>query len=322
LEGAKQLTDTLILTCVPPFDFGLTFSLFSGGDRQIRRFEGGKFWQVVRTRDKLALVTMKASGTVEDPEVSLELQSNCKLNNCDRQRIRQSVSFLVDADFDLRPFYTDIIKEQVLGEIVSRLRGLKIPSSATVFEALIDSIVEQQISLNVAHVLQISLIKKFGDRLNLGSNVYFAYPTPQKLASRTIRELRGCGLSLKKSEYVKDVSRRVAEGELNLEAFKQYKDVEEIISELDEVRGIGRWTAELTIVRGMRRYEVIPADDLGLRRVIAHFYCNDKKITGEQAREISEKWGKWRGIASFYLITAEVTEKQESTRRRTSLCLT
>jgi DNA-3-methyladenine glycosylase II len=311
MEGARQLAGRLTLRCVPPFDFGLSFSLFSGGDRQIRRYEGGRFWQVMRTGEKLVLVTIKASGTIEHPEVSVELQSNDKLSSSDQHTIRQSVSFLVDADFDLRPFYADISKEQVLAETVLRLRGLKIPSTATVFESLIDSIIEQQISLNVAHVLQTNLIKRFGDRLSLGPNVYFGYPTPQELASKAIEELRECGLSSKKSEYIKDISEKVYQRELDLEAFKRRNDVEEIIRELDNIRGIGRWTAELTIVRGMRRYEAIPADDLGLRRVIAHFYCRDKKITGEQARRISEKWGRWKGIASFYLIAAEAIKKNK-----------
>ncbi len=191
------------------------------------------------------------------------------------------------------------------------MNGLKVPSAVTVFEALIDSIIEQQISLNVAHVLQTNLIKKFGDFLRLDSRVYFAYPTPKQLAEASIEELRKCGLSAKKSEYIRDISKMVADGKLDLEAFKQYNDVEKIIKELDEIRGIGVWTAELTIVRGMQKYEAIPADDLGLRRVISHFYCNDKKITGEQARKISERWGKWKGLASFYLIVAEAIEQNK-----------
>jgi DNA-3-methyladenine glycosylase II len=70
------------------------------------------------------------------------------------------------------------------------------------------------------------------------------------------------------------------------------------------IRGIGRWTAELTILRGMHRVEAIPADDLGVRKLISHYYRNDEKISGVEARNIAEQWGRWKGLAAFYLIVA------------------
>ena len=96
----------------------------------------------------------------------------------------------------------------------------------------------------------------------------------------------------------------IANGKLDVEGFKDYSDVQKIISELDKIRGIGIWTAELTTIRGMQKQEIIPADDLGLRRVISHYYFGDRKISGQEARRIAEKWGKWKGLASFYLIVA------------------
>jgi DNA-3-methyladenine glycosylase II len=303
------MTRILTLKCVPPFDFDLSLRLFSGGDRQIRKYEEGKFWQVVRIDRKLVLVTLEALGMVDKPEVSAKLESDQKLSAGDEQKIVALVSTLVGADFDLEPFYADAKKDKIMADIAQKLRGLKVPSAITVFEALTDSITEQQISLNVAHVLQTNLIKTFGDPLSLDTGVYYGYPTPQKLGSTSIEQIRKCGLSTRKAEYIRDISRVVAEGKLNLEAFKRYKDVNKIIEELDEIKGIGIWTAELTIVRGMQKYEAIPADDLGLRRTISHFYCKDRKITGDEARRIAEKWGKWKGLASFYLIVADMLEQ-------------
>jgi DNA-3-methyladenine glycosylase II len=303
------MTRILTLKCVPPFDFDLSLRLFSGGDKQIRKYEERKFWQVVRIDGKLVLVTLEALGTVDKPEVSAMLESDQPLSADDEQRIIASVNTLVGAEFGLEPFYTDAKKDRILADIIHKLRGLKIPSAVTVFEALIDSIIEQQISLNVAHVLQANLIRTFGDSLSLDTGVYYGYPTPKKLASIRIEQIRKCGLSTRKAEYTRDISTMVNEGKLNLEAFKRYKDVNRIIEELDNIKGIGIWTAELTIVRGMQKYEAIPADDLGLRRTISHFYCKDRKITGDEARRIAEKWGKWKGLASFYLIVADMLQQ-------------
>lgn len=127
--------------------------------------------------------------------------------------------------------------------------------------------------------------------------MYYAYPTPERLALATAEELRGCGLSTRKAEYVQNISA--------LEKFKAYDDIQEIISELCEIRGIGVWTAELAIPRSMHRSDAMPADDLGLRRCIARYYCQGKMVTGNECRRISETWGGWKGLAGFYLLTAE-----------------
>jgi DNA-3-methyladenine glycosylase II len=136
--------------------------------------------------------------------------------------------------------------------------------------------------------------------------VYYAYPTPKSLAAASLEALRSCGLSQRKAEYIKEVSALVAEGKLDLEKFKNYNDTDEVIRQMDAIRGIGVWTAELTIIRSMRKWDALPADDLGLRRVIAHYYCKDEKITSAQARKIAEPWGKWKGIAAYYLVVAEM----------------
>jgi DNA-3-methyladenine glycosylase II len=302
------MTDTLILKGFPPFNFDLSVAIFSNGDKQIRKYQDGKFWQIIRVDGRLVLVTVKALGTVDHPKLSVELRSDHTISKSDRKKAGKIGSALLNLDFDLKPFYEHAKNDETLIDVIQRLRGLKIPTTPTVFEALIDSIVEQQISLTVAHVLETKLVKTFGQTLKLNDEVYYAYPTAQELASASFEQLRGCGLSLRKAEYIKGVSKMITSGKLHLEGFKDCSDVRKIISELDRIRGIGIWTAELTIVRGMQKHEVIPADDLGLRRVISHYYFGDRKISGQEARRIADKWGKWKGLAAFYLIMAEAME--------------
>lgn len=302
-------TETIALKCVPPFNFDLTASLFSNGDAQIRRFDEGKFWQVLRADNQLMLVTLRSSGTTERPEISGELRSKSRITQKSKERIQNELHMLFDTQFDPEPFYKQISNDEVLKRITRQLKGLRIPSTPTVFEALIDSIVEQQISLDVAHTLETKVIRTFGDRLNIDGETYYAYPTPKNLAAATHERLRNCGLTVRKSEYIENIARLALAKKLDLEVLRNCQEVRKIIEELDAVRGIGAWTAELTIARSMHRYDVIPYDDLGLRRVISHYYCNDKRITAEEARTIAEKWGEWKGLAGFYLIVAETIEQ-------------
>jgi DNA-3-methyladenine glycosylase II len=296
----------LTLNPAPPFDFQLSATIFTGGDPQIRTYENGRFWQVLRVRNKLLLVTITASGTVDAPELTVALQAPAPLTLIETSRIEEIVSTLFNLQVDLNPFYDEVKPDPVLSRLTTKLRGLKSPTTPTVFEALVDSIIEQQIALNVAHRLEQTVIKTFGDTLDLNGKVYYAFPTPEKIASATVEQLRKCGLSMRKAEYIHGIATSLVEGELDLEHFKAYEDPNEIITEMMKLRGIGSWTAELTMLRGMQRLDTLPADDLGLRRHIAHYYCHDRPISGTEARRIAERWGRWKGLAAFYVLMAHM----------------
>ena len=289
---------------VPPFSFDLSAGIFGEGDERIHRYENGRFWQVIRPNGKLVLVALRSSGTVDDPELSVSLMPDEDLSGDDIRMAGEIVRDLFNTNLDLLHFYEAVKGDQVMTKITKLLWGLRNPSTSTVFEALVDSIVEQQISLKAAWSLQRRLIETFGDILPLGDKTYYAFPEPEKLARATIEELRGCGLSTRKSEYIRDLSQLIQKG-LDLEKFKDYQDPDRIIEELRRIRGVGIWTAELVMVRGMRMLDAMPADDLGLHRCISHYYCSDRKITGNQARKVAEAWKGWRGLASFHLIMAE-----------------
>ena len=106
---------------------------------------------------------------------------------------------------------------------------MRSPTTQTIFEAITDSIVEQQISLRIATAIERKIVKKFGDPLNIEDSVYYGYPSPQSLASASLQELRGCGLSGRKAEYIRDLAKLVAGGQLNLERYKDYGNADDII---------------------------------------------------------------------------------------------
>lgn len=289
---------------VPPFSFDLSAGIFGDGDERIQRYESGSFWQVIRPNGKLVLVSMRSTGTVDGPEISVSILPDEDLSVDDVRRSGEIVRALFNMNLDLLPFYEKVLGDGVMRKITQRLRGLRNPTTPTIFEALVDSIVEQQISLKVAWTLERRLIETFGDALPLGEKTYFAFPQPEKLAGATVEELRGCGLSTRKSEYIRDLAQMIQKG-LDLEKLKEHQDPDRIIEELRHIRGVGVWTAELAMIRGMSKLDAMPADDLGIRRCLSHYYCGDQKITGDQARRVAEAWKGWRGLASFYLIMAE-----------------
>jgi DNA-3-methyladenine glycosylase II len=299
-------TEKLELTPLAPFRFDLSAEIFSDGDKQIRSYANGEFRQVLRVNGKLVLAAIKSMGTVDKPKLSAELKSTSAISEADKKKAEEIIRSLFNLDLDLKPFYQHVKNDKTMTHITQKLFGVKSPTAQTVFEALVDSIVEQQISLKVANVLERKMTKKYGGSLRIEGETYYAYPTPKSLATASIKELRQCGLSQRKAEYIKGLSTLIAEGKLDLEKFKGYDDPDEIVREMDEIRGIGVWTAELTMIRAMQKWDAMPADDLGLRRVTTHYYCGGKRITSVEARQIAQNWGQWRGLAAYYLVVAEM----------------
>jgi DNA-3-methyladenine glycosylase II len=306
LVGVKKFS----IGAVPPFDFDLTAKIFSGGDRQIQNYEKGRYWQVIRVNGRVILIAVKAVGSVNKPRLQVELASNEEISTSEKKSAENVVRTLFNLDLDLKPFYKQISHDEPLKNAVQKLIGLKSPGTPTVFEALVDSVVEQQISLNAANSMETRIVKTFGEQLTLKGEVFYAFPTPQQLGSASIEQLKKCGLSSRKAEYIQEISKLVMRGKLDLEELKRCDDGTRIVGELDKIRGIGVWTAEMTMLRGMHKLEALPADDLGLRRIISHYYCGDAKISGDEVRRISAKWGKWKGLAAFYLIMAEMIEHE------------
>lgn len=294
----------LIIKPLPPFDFSLSAWIFSDGDPRVQRYEDGVYWHALRLGKRPVLIEVRSKGTVDEPVLSVSVEQDSSSSRSEKKAAKDLVRRIFNLDLDLLPFYEAVKGDPVLARITQRLRGLHSPTTATPFEALIDSITEQQISLVAAWSMQRKLIETFGDSLVLGEKSYRIFPAPERLAAASVEQLRGCGLSGRKAEYVRDVSKLVAEGALDLDVLAGRRE-DEIIDALSKIRGIGVWTAEMTLIRGMQKFDAIPADDLGLRKVISHYYYEGRVITGAEARSTAAQWKGWQGLASFYLILAE-----------------
>jgi DNA-3-methyladenine glycosylase II len=290
----------------PPFDFSLSAAIFTMGDPQIRIYQHNIFRQVLELERTPVLVEVFSEGSVETPELNLTLRSNTALPQNGIKKVHDLVSSIFNISEDLTPFYEAMKNDAIMSSIIRQLRGLKASTTPTVFEALVDSVTEQQISLKAAHSIENRLIRAFGNTLTLGSNTFYCYPTPEILSITPDSAFRSCGLTLRKGEYIRGLSQQVVAGSLDLDHFKTYPDTESIISEMVQIRGVGRWTAELTILRGMHRADAFPADDIGVRRFISQFYRNGRKTSSIEARACAERWGIWKGFAAYYLELADL----------------
>ncbi len=298
-------TEKLAFEPLAPFDLALSSLVFAAGDRKVRGFREGCFSQVVDVDGKLVWVKLSQNGGVVKPRLTLELYAGSTFSEKQIQKAQQVINYIFSLNLPLTDFYQHVKADPVMTQITQKLCGFKFPTTPTVFEALVDAIVEQQISIKVARSIEERLAVMFGESVTVNGETFFAFPTPEALAKVGTEEIRKAGLSQRKADYICGSAQLIVDGALNLEKMKSQKSPENIISELDEIRGIGVWTAELTMLRGFQRFDALPADDFGLRRVISRYYLGDKAIKAVEARRIAEPWGDWKGLAAFYLIIAE-----------------
>jgi DNA-3-methyladenine glycosylase II len=279
--------------------------IFADGDPQIQNFAQGTFWQVIHVGTDPVLLCVRSRGDVEQPVLEYSVTAARDLGVSERAEGGRKAARILTLGVDLERFYHETEGDPVLHTITRELRGLRTPTTESVFEALVDSIIEQQISLQVAWTMQERLIRAFGDPLTVGTQTFYGFPSPSRLAGVTSEQMRTTGLSRRKIEYIRGVASLIEGEGFDLEHLGDGRDSSAVLDSLQEIRGVGRWTAELTLVRGMQRFDAFPADDLGLRRHIGRFYRAGEHVNAEEARAIAERWGAWKGLAGFYLIVAD-----------------
>jgi len=304
--GFTVPVSTFTLDPMAPFDFDLTAAIFASGDPQIRIFCNGQFRQALDIGGTPVLAEVRSEGTVERPHLAVSCHANRPITKGVQGILRQKIATIFSTADDLAPFYAAMTQDRIMAGLTRKFSGLRCPVTPTVFEALADSVIEQQISLVAARSVENRLIKAVGRQLSLEDGVYFCYPDPGTLAEVPDTLFRACGLTIRKGEYLRGLSRRILDGDLNPEAFRNYPDTESIIEELVKIRGIGRWTAELAILRGLHRSDAFPADDVGVRRFISRFYRDGEKVSSADARLFAGRWGDYRGFAAWYLEVAEL----------------
>jgi DNA-3-methyladenine glycosylase II len=156
------------------------------------------------------------------------------------------------------------------------------------FMTLARAIVGQQISVKAAQSVWDRFASCVGE------------VTPENVLLRERPLLRACGLSDRKTEYIADLAQHFANGSIHLQRWPAMSD-EEIIAELVEVRGIGRWTAEMFLIFSLLRPDVFPLDDLGLQKGIRVAYFAKRKVALSTMSRIGERWRPWRSVATWYL---------------------
>ncbi|HEX6632846.1 MAG TPA: DNA-3-methyladenine glycosylase [Usitatibacter sp.] len=179
-------------------------------------------------------------------------------------------------------------RDKVLRGLIRAFPDADLRTRGDAFQTLCRSIVGQQISVKAAQSI-------WGRFAQAAGRV-----DPASVAAMPMETLRACGFSGRKSLYVKDLATHFATGAVKPRRWARMDD-EAIIGELVAVKGIGRWTVEMFLIFHLMRPDVLPVDDLGLRRAMERAYNDGEPLTKAEMRELGAPWSPWSSVATWYL---------------------
>jgi DNA-3-methyladenine glycosylase II len=292
----------LSVSSIPPHDFELCLRLArSFSPDQIQ--DPSVLRSAVRIQDNPTVLELCQ---VRRAPVTLEIQTDLPDNASEVKRMARRIIF---ADLDLSPFYRLAELHPVLGPITRELYGLKPIRPSSFFEMLVIAITEQQISLAAAHRIRTRMIEHFGDSVN----GLWAFPTPLRLSESPVADLMTCGLSRRKAEYVKGLADKVANGQLDLDQIETMSD-EAVRSLLLQVRGLGPWSVDYFLIRGLSRSDRVPADDLAIRSVVGQYLGRGQRLSPQGTMRKLSPFKPYRGLAAFYLLAYQRLTKDHVER--------
>ena len=178
--------------------------------------------------------------------------------------------------------------DPVMAALIARYPGVVLTTRGDPFQTLARAIIGQQISVKAAD----SVWARFCD--------FARAIRPEHIVTLELDALAACGLSRRKAEYLRDLAGHFVDGRIQPARWEVMTD-ESVIDELVDVRGIGRWTAEMFLIFNLLRPDVWPVDDIGLQKAVAVHYLNDERPTPDLLRQHGERHAPWRTVATWYL---------------------
>jgi DNA-3-methyladenine glycosylase II len=185
-----------------------------------------------------------------------------------------------------------------LGRLIAEHGSFAINPTGNLFQAIAESIMAQQLAWAAAS----TIIKRFKE-LYPGKD----FPSPQDVVKTPFDKLRSVGLSRAKATYIQDLASKILDGSVDPLRLADMSD-QEVINHLTAVKGIGRWTAEMVLLFDLGRLDVLPVDDLGVRKGFQRIYGLKGLPKPEQMIKIAEKWRPYRSVGTWYMWKAMDTK--------------
>jgi AraC family transcriptional regulator of adaptative response / DNA-3-methyladenine glycosylase II len=250
----------------------------------VEAVEGGEYRRTIRLPRSVGWVSLR----INAQEVSVRLRvSDLRDTSAAVQRCRE----LFDLDADPDMIAGVLGQDPLIGALVARRPGLRVPGCVDGFELAVRAVLGQQVSVAAARTSGGRLVRRWGEPLAVAAEqLTHVFPTPDALAEA---DLAAIGLSTRRADTIRALARAVCDGDLHLD---RYADRDDTVARLLAIRGIGQWTAGYIAMRALGDPDAFPASDVGLRDAV-------RRLSGTSSRldEWSRQWRPWRSYAAMHL---------------------
>ena len=181
-------------------------------------------------------------------------------------------------------------KDPKLARVINSVGKYQLKTSRNHYKSLVETIITQQLSGSAAK----SISKRFQGLYDK------RFPRPSDVIKTPESKLRMAGLSRMKIKYIKELSKNIESKKLKIYSLSKLSD-EEVVTQLTQIKGIGRWTAEMFLIFSLGRMDVLPVGDLGVQKAVQLLSSSSKLPTANEIEKMAEKWRPYRTIATWYL---------------------
>jgi DNA-3-methyladenine glycosylase II len=251
---------------------------------------------------KVLMFQVKQTGSKEEPKLDIRIKGD--LRNCNVD-IKQLIEKMLGTSIDLSDFYKMASEDKKLKRLVEPFKGLKPPRFPTLFESLVNGICCQQLSLTVGITYLNRLTEHFGKKDEKISS-YAAFPEPSALSKVDLPSLRTLGFSSQRAHAIIELGQSFYGSPVDFESFEG-KDSDDILKELTNLKGVGRWTSEYVLLRGFGFLDIFPGDDIGARNSLKRIFDIEEKTDFKKILELISRWHPFEGLVYFHLLLDGLT---------------
>ena len=294
-----------------PYSLALTAERFTRFPEVVDRFDGRVYRRLLPIGRGSVLLSIEQAGPASRAVLEVRLDGARAGSAEARQAAGRVLERSLGATTPVSRFYRAHRGDEVIGAPIRAFRGLRAAGVPSLWEALVTAVLAQQVNLKFAYDIRRELCLTYGRRARFFGETFVAFPAPGPFAEESLRRLRRFRLSRAKAVAIREIARAFESGAVSEEALSTLPD-EEAIERLVALRGVGRWTAEIGLLRGLGRTDIFPAGDLGVVKYLAQGLLGHATKAKEDAmRRFAERWAPHRGLALVYGY-AEINRRRAS----------
>lgn len=289
------------LTPLAPFRLDFTaWALRRRPENEVDRWDGATYRRVIRIHGQAAGLGVRQTGSCESPRLEVNVTAR-RLDKRAKAEVAELVTVMLGLRMDLKPFYRMAARAPKLRVLAERYRGLKPVRFPTVFEALANAFACQQFSLAAGLQLLNRLAKRGSGATETDAGIAFGFPQPADLLLLSPSSFRKLGFSRQKTRAFRELSQKVMARDIDLEKLISLSNAD-AIKFLLAVRGVGRWTAEYVLLRGLGRLDVFPGDDVGAQNGLRKWLRRRKRMDYTSVKRALDSWQPYAGFIYFHLL--------------------